>query len=77
MTKLYRGMQRHGARPSLFGRGPAPSAEDPRVWPAAFTGGGELKMVGKEQDGSCKLTPQGQRDMDRIAGQVATANQNH
>lgn len=29
-----------------------------------------LKMVEKDQDGGRKLTPQGQRDLDRIAGQV-------
>ncbi|CAI9160180.1 unnamed protein product [Rangifer tarandus platyrhynchus] len=33
-----------------------------------------LKMVEKDQDGGRKLTPQGQRDLDRIAGQVAPAN---
>ncbi|NXI08417.1 RS19 protein, partial [Irena cyanogastra] len=30
-----------------------------------------LKVVGKDQDGGRKLTPQGQRDLDRIAGQVS------
>ena len=30
-----------------------------------------LKMVEKDQDGGRKLTPQGQRDLDRIAGQVS------
>ncbi|CAI9178630.1 unnamed protein product [Rangifer tarandus platyrhynchus] len=29
------------------------------------------------RDGGRKLTPQGQRDLDRIAGQVATANKKH
>mgnify|MGYP002071359615 CR=1 FL=1 len=36
-----------------------------------------LKMVEKDQDGGHKLTPQGQRDLDRIAGQVAAANKKH
>uniref|UniRef100_A0A8C4VX51 40S ribosomal protein S19 n=1 Tax=Gopherus evgoodei TaxID=1825980 RepID=A0A8C4VX51_9SAUR len=36
-----------------------------------------LKMVEKDQDGGCKLTPQGQRDLDRIASQVAAANKKH
>jgi small subunit ribosomal protein S19e len=36
-----------------------------------------LKMVEKDQDGGRKLTPQGQRDLDRIAGQVAAANKKH
>lgn len=33
-----------------------------------------LKMVEKDQDGGHKLTPQGQRDLDKIAGQAAAAN---
>uniref|UniRef100_A0A8D0HH93 Ribosomal protein S19 n=1 Tax=Sphenodon punctatus TaxID=8508 RepID=A0A8D0HH93_SPHPU len=36
-----------------------------------------LKMVEKDQDGGRKLTPQGQRDLDRIAGQVAAASKKH
>ena len=36
-----------------------------------------LKMVEKDQDGGRKLTLQGQRDLDRIAGQVAAANKKH
>ncbi|KAF5915892.1 hypothetical protein HPG69_002965 [Diceros bicornis minor] len=32
---------------------------------------GELKIVGKDQDGGRKLTPLGQRDLDRSTGQVA------
>ena len=31
----------------------------------------------KDQDGGCKLKLQGQRDLDRIAGQVAAANKKH
>ncbi|GAB5581979.1 40S ribosomal protein S19 isoform X2 [Prionailurus iriomotensis] len=31
----------------------------------------------KLQEGGRKLTPQGQRDLDRIAGQVAAANKKH
>ncbi|KFP05394.1 40S ribosomal protein S19, partial [Calypte anna] len=30
-----------------------------------------LKLVEKDQEGGRKLTPQGQRDLDRIAGQVS------
>ncbi|KAG5842916.1 hypothetical protein ANANG_G00182830 [Anguilla anguilla] len=33
-----------------------------------------LKMVEKDPNGGRKLTPQGQRDLDRIAGQVAAAS---
>uniref|UniRef100_A0A2K6TXG0 40S ribosomal protein S19 n=1 Tax=Saimiri boliviensis boliviensis TaxID=39432 RepID=A0A2K6TXG0_SAIBB len=36
-----------------------------------------LKMVEKDQDGGRKLTPQGQRDLERIAGQAAAANKKH
>ena len=36
-----------------------------------------LKMVEKDQDGGRKLTPQGQKDLDGIAGQVAAANKKH
>ena len=31
----------------------------------------------KDQDGGRKLKPQRQRDLDRIAGQVAAANKKH
>ncbi|CAH6793358.1 unknown_gene_1375 [Phodopus roborovskii] len=58
MTKIYGGWQRNGVRPSHFSRGSKSG----------------LKMVEKDQDGGRKLTPQGQRDLDRIAGQVAAAN---
>ncbi|KAK2109672.1 Sialoadhesin [Saguinus oedipus] len=36
-----------------------------------------LKMAEKDQDGAHKLIPQEQRDLDRIAGQVAAANKKH
>lgn len=36
-----------------------------------------LKMVEKDQDGGRKLTPQEQRDLDRIARQVAADNKKH
>lgn len=68
MTKIYGGRQRNGVRPSHFSRGSKSVAR--RVL-QALEG---LKMVEKDQDGGRKLTPQGQRDLDRIAGQVAAAN---
>ncbi|NXL26298.1 RS19 protein, partial [Setophaga kirtlandii] len=40
----------------------------PGVAPQVLEG---LKVVEKDQDGGRKLTPQGQRDLDRIAGQVS------
>ena len=71
MTKIYGGRQRNGVRPSHFSRGSKSVAR--RVL-QALEG---LKMVEKDQDGGRKLTPQGQRDLDRIAGQVAAANKKH
>uniref|UniRef100_UPI0020212ACB 40S ribosomal protein S19-like n=1 Tax=Myodes glareolus TaxID=447135 RepID=UPI0020212ACB len=71
MTKIYGGRQRNGVRPSHFSRGSKSVAR--RVL-QALEG---LKMVEKDQDGGRKLTPQGQRDLDRIARQVAAANKKH
>ncbi|NXG93597.1 RS19 protein, partial [Stercorarius parasiticus] len=62
MATVYGGRQRRGVRPSHFSRGSGSVAR--RVL-QALEG---LKMVEKDQDG--QLTPQGQRDLDRIAGQV-------
>ncbi|XP_032105207.1 40S ribosomal protein S19 isoform X1 [Sapajus apella] len=67
MTKIYGGRQRNGVMPSHFSRGSKSVAR--RVL-QALEG---LKMVEKDQDGGRKLTPQGQRDLDRIAGQVRPA----
>uniref|UniRef100_A0A8I3X8I7 Small ribosomal subunit protein eS19 n=1 Tax=Callithrix jacchus TaxID=9483 RepID=A0A8I3X8I7_CALJA len=71
MTKIYGGRQRNGVMPSHFSRGSKSVAR--RVL-QALEG---LKMVEKDQDGGRKLTPQGQRDLDRITGQVAAANKKH
>ena len=67
MTKIYGGGQRNGVRPSHFSRG---SKSVSRCVLQALEG---LKMVKKDQDGGRKLTPQVQRDLDRIAAQVAAA----
>uniref|UniRef100_A0A2K6M056 40S ribosomal protein S19 n=1 Tax=Rhinopithecus bieti TaxID=61621 RepID=A0A2K6M056_RHIBE len=72
MTKIYGGRQRNGAMPSHFSRD-SKSSVARRVL-QALEG---LKMVEKDQDGGRKLTLQGQRDLDRIAGQVAAANKKH
>ncbi|XP_037063135.1 LOW QUALITY PROTEIN: 40S ribosomal protein S19-like [Peromyscus leucopus] len=72
MTKIYRGQQRNDVRPSHFSRGFKTVAH--RVFLQAPEG---MKMVENDQDGRCKLTPQGQRDLDRITGQVAAANEKH
>ena len=71
MTKIYRGRQRNGVRPSHFSSGSKSVAHQ------VFQALEGLKMVEKDQDGGHKLTPQGQRDLDRISGQVAAANKKH
>ncbi|XP_036603010.1 40S ribosomal protein S19-like [Trichosurus vulpecula] len=71
VTKIYGGRQRNGVMPSHFSRGSKSVAR--RVL-QALEG---LKMVEKDQDRGWKLTPQGQRDLDRVAGQVAAANKKH
>ena len=60
ITEIYGGRQRNGVRPSHFSRGSESVASQVLQ---ALEG---LKMVGKDQDGGSKLTPQGQRDLDRI-----------
>ncbi|XP_050002393.1 40S ribosomal protein S19-like [Alexandromys fortis] len=71
MTKIYGGRQRNGVRPSHFSRGSKSVAKSVAPSPGGTENGG------KDQDGGRKLTPQGQRDLDRIAGQVAAANKKH
>ncbi|KAK2113399.1 40S ribosomal protein S19 [Saguinus oedipus] len=71
MTKIYGGHQRNGVMPSHFSRDSKSMALQVLQ---ALEG---LKMVEKDQDGGRKLTPQGQRDLDRIARQVAAANKKH
>ncbi|XP_027697363.1 40S ribosomal protein S19-like [Vombatus ursinus] len=70
MTKIYGGHQCNGVTPSHFSRGSKSVAR--RVLQALDS----LKMVEKDQDGGQKLTPQGQRDLDRIHRQVAAATRN-
>uniref|UniRef100_A0A4X2KJH5 40S ribosomal protein S19 n=1 Tax=Vombatus ursinus TaxID=29139 RepID=A0A4X2KJH5_VOMUR len=70
MTKIYCRRQ-HNVMPSHFSRGSKSMA-----WRVLQALEG-LKMVEKDQGGGWKLIPQGQRDLDRIAGQVAAANKKH
>ncbi|MCM8651676.1 40S ribosomal protein S19, partial [Lactiplantibacillus sp. E932] len=65
MTKIYGGRKRNGVCPSHFSVG---SKNVARKVLQALEG---LKMVEKDPNGGRKLTPQGTRDLDRIAGQVA------
>ncbi|XP_060692874.1 small ribosomal subunit protein eS19-like [Hemiscyllium ocellatum] len=71
MTKIYGGRQRNGVKPSHFSRGSKSVAKKVLQ---ALEG---LKMVEKDPNGGCRLTLQGQRDLDRIAGQVAAASKKH
>ena len=58
--------------------GPATSVEARRVWPArSFQPLRVIKMVRKDQDGSHKLTSQGQRDLGRMAWQSVATNKKH
>lgn len=68
MIKVYGGRQRNGVCPAHFSVG---SRNVARKVLQALEG---LKMVEKDPNGGRRLTPQGQRDLDRIAGQVASAN---
>ncbi|XP_038135265.1 40S ribosomal protein S19 [Cyprinodon tularosa] len=68
MIKIYGGRQRNGVCPAHFSVG---SRNVARKVLQALDG---LKMVEKDPNGGRRLTPQGQRDLDRIAGQVASAN---
>ena len=64
LTKIYGGRKRRGARPSHFERGSASIARH------ILKGLEQLKMVEKDPAGGRSITSQGQRDLDRIAGQV-------
>ncbi|XP_039978489.1 40S ribosomal protein S19 isoform X2 [Xiphias gladius] len=68
MIKIYGGRQRNGVCPAHFSVG---SRNVARKVLQALEG---LKMVEKDPSGGRRLTPQGQRDLDRIAGQVASAS---
>uniref|UniRef100_A0A673J9D1 Small ribosomal subunit protein eS19 n=1 Tax=Sinocyclocheilus rhinocerous TaxID=307959 RepID=A0A673J9D1_9TELE len=68
MTKIYGGRKRNGVCPSHFSVG---SKNVARKVLQALEG---LKMVEKNPNGGRRLTPQGTRDLDRIAGQVSAAS---
>ncbi|CAI5690941.1 40S ribosomal protein S19 isoform X1 [Oreochromis niloticus] len=63
MIKIYGGRQRNGVCPAHFSVG---SRNVARKVLQALEG---LKMVEKDPNGGRRLTSQGQRDLDRIAGQ--------
>uniref|UniRef100_A0A8C5XXT2 Uncharacterized protein n=1 Tax=Microcebus murinus TaxID=30608 RepID=A0A8C5XXT2_MICMU len=65
MTKISREHQINGVTPSHSSQ----ASKSVAHW--------GLKIMEKDQNGGHKLTPQGQRDLDRIARQVAAANKKH
>uniref|UniRef100_S4R7M9 Small ribosomal subunit protein eS19 n=1 Tax=Petromyzon marinus TaxID=7757 RepID=S4R7M9_PETMA len=71
MTKIYGGRQRNGTKPSHFSRGSKNVAR--KVLQSLES----LKMVEKDPTGGRRLTPTGQRDLDRIAGQVRHTRTRH
>lgn len=65
ITRIYGGRQRNGVRPSHFCR------SDSSAVRKAIQSLENVKMIEKHPDGGRKLTSQGQRDLDRIAAQIA------
>ncbi|KAF1388190.1 hypothetical protein PFLUV_G00087630 [Perca fluviatilis] len=68
MTKIYGSRQRNGVCPAHYSVGSKNVAR--KVLQALEL----LKMIEKDPNGGRRLTAQGTRDLDRIAGQVAAAN---
>ncbi|XP_053736926.1 40S ribosomal protein S19 [Synchiropus splendidus] len=68
MIKIYGGRKRNGVCPSHYSVGSKNVAR--KVLQALEL----LKMIEKKPNGGRRITPQGARDLDRIAGQVAAAN---
>uniref|UniRef100_A0A8C5BF41 Small ribosomal subunit protein eS19 n=2 Tax=Gadus morhua TaxID=8049 RepID=A0A8C5BF41_GADMO len=68
MTKIYGGRKRNGVCPAHFSVGSKNVAR--KVLQSLEL----LKMVEKDPNGGRRVTSQGTRDLDRIAGQVAAAN---
>uniref|UniRef100_A0A4W4FW58 Small ribosomal subunit protein eS19 n=1 Tax=Electrophorus electricus TaxID=8005 RepID=A0A4W4FW58_ELEEL len=67
MIKIYGGRKRNGVCPSHF------SVASKNVARKVLQALEALKMVEKDPNGGRRLTPQGTRDLDRIAGQVSVA----
>ncbi|XP_071324707.1 small ribosomal subunit protein eS19 isoform X1 [Trachinotus anak] len=68
MTKIYGARKRNGVCPAHYSVGSKNVAR--KVLQALEL----LKMIEKDPNGGRRLTSQGTRDLDRIAGQVAAAN---
>ncbi|CAK8677930.1 unnamed protein product [Clavelina lepadiformis] len=63
--KIYGGRKRRGTKPAHFCPGGSSVARK------ALQSLEGVKLVSKDEMGGRRITPQGQRDLDRIAGQVA------
>ncbi|XP_002128905.1 small ribosomal subunit protein eS19 [Ciona intestinalis] len=63
--KIYGGRKRRGTKPSHFCAGSSSVAR--KVLQSLES----IKLVTKDEIGGRRITPSGQRDLDRIAGQVA------
>jgi len=66
ITKIYGGRKRNGVHPSHFCRSADGAARK------ALQALEAVKLIEKSPEGGRKLTPQGQRDLDRIANQIVT-----
>eukprot|EP00245_Coleochaete_scutata_P001025 TRINITY_DN11250_c0_g1_i1.p1 TRINITY_DN11250_c0_g1~~TRINITY_DN11250_c0_g1_i1.p1 ORF type:complete len:171 (-),score=31.75 TRINITY_DN11250_c0_g1_i1:834-1274(-) len=65
--KIYGGRKSNGSRPSHFGKSSGSIARYVLQQLEA------LKIVEKSPKGGRRITPDGQRDLDRIAGRIAVA----
>jgi small subunit ribosomal protein S19e len=65
LSRVYGGRQRRGVRPSHFCRA------DTNAIRKVLQALENIKLVEKHPEGGRKLTPVGQRDLDRIAAQLA------
>ncbi|KAL1138629.1 hypothetical protein AAG570_008692, partial [Ranatra chinensis] len=64
VTKIFGGRKRNGVCPSHYCRGSGSVARK------ALQSLEQMKLIERSSDGGRKLTVQGQRDIDRIAGQI-------
>ncbi|XP_020908044.1 40S ribosomal protein S19 [Exaiptasia diaphana] len=69
LTKVYGGSKSRGTAPSHFERGSSSVARN------VLKSLEQMKLIEKASGGGRVITSQGQRDMDRIAGQVLGSQQ--
>merc|ERR1711890_12494 len=71
ITRIYGGRKRNGPKPSHYCTG------SPGLARRALQTLEKLKLVEKDPNGGRRLTSQGQRDLDRIANQIAFSSKKH